>query len=226
MGKPKVSEIEGILEERSVTTVEHGPGLLGYRVHEKRFSGDQARPKPGDDKDRWGRFDPLFDANDRYVPLLYTASSLTCALHEGLFHDIPASSSYATYDMTRLTGLCVSEIYADKLLTLVSLQSEHIRKFGLERADLIDTLASQYDYSRAWVQAILRMSPGADGIKWTSRRADSAQCFGLFAKCEDSTVDGIRCKHFADCTDQRFYDETIKPEMDRCGILPIDTTRI
>lgn len=62
----------------------------------------------------------------------------------------------------------------------VPLFSQVMLKWNLERKDLIDTPKSTYPQTAAWAQALHAAHPDADGLIWTSKRADSEKCVVFF----------------------------------------------
>lgn len=152
------------------------PGTFLHRVHHSRFGATQYNPTGAGN----ARFSPIKDANGQVIPTLYAGTTFHCAVMETLFHDIPYSPGFKAVQQSRYVGNVHSRIRTTKALRLVDLSSKALRLLGVPRAQLIDTDAEDYPYSRQWAEAIHGFAPEAQGLRWVSRQDDEAVAIVLF----------------------------------------------
>ena len=62
----------------------------------------------------------------------------------------------------------------------MDLSTKGLQRLGLKHVDLIDTPVSAYPLTRDWAAWFHRVSPRAQGLRWTSRKDDGAQSIMLF----------------------------------------------
>lgn len=136
-------------------------GQLIYRIHSDAFHAVQFNPGKGN-----ARFSPLKNG----VATLYGGISTAVAIMETLFHDLPQDSFGAPYDLTRLKGKAHSVIKPSTDLYLADLNPKTLRRMGVSRADLLDSTADQYIYTREYALAIHQRCPQAHGLQWSSRQ--------------------------------------------------------
>lgn len=163
-------------------------GTLLHRVHQERFGATEYNPTGGGS----ARFSPLTNAAGAIVPTLYAGSTFHCAVMETAFHDVSYAPGLKTFQQKRLNGLNHSVIRTAKDLTLVDLSTKALRRLGIERQHLIDTPASEYDYTRSWAKAIHQFAPEVQGLRWVSRQDDQAQAYILFG---DRMSEGTLVEH-------------------------------
>ena len=99
---------------------------------------------------------------------------------EGVFHDVPHTAGFKSFDKGDLAGQVHSTVQIEQELQLVDLASVPLRKLGVTRKQLIDTEKDQYPATRMWAVAIHRQCPQAQGLSWVSRQDDSARAVVLF----------------------------------------------
>ena len=99
---------------------------------------------------------------------------------ETVFHDVPHTAGFKSFDKGRLVERVYSTVQIEQPLQLVDLTSVPLRKLGVTRKQLIDTEKDQYPATRKWAEAIHRQCPQAQGLSWVSRQDDSARAVVLF----------------------------------------------
>ncbi|KHN52881.1 hypothetical protein OI70_18950 [Dickeya fangzhongdai] len=151
-------------------------GEVLHRVHQVRYTADQFNPGLQGN----ARFSPIQDDQGLAIPTLYGGTTMTCALMETVFHDVPHTAGFKSYDKSKLAGQVHSTVQVGVSLQLVDLASVPLRKLGVTRKQLIDTEKEQYPVTRQWAEAIYRQCPQAQGLSWVSRQDDSARAVVLF----------------------------------------------
>lgn len=146
-----------------------------HRIHDQRF--DSCAFNPG--KGRPSRFAPLL-VNGDPIPTQYLATDFECAVHETIFHDVPIDESHKTVGADNIKPLAHSIVELKRDLVVVPLFGPDLTRWGLGRADLIDTTAAFYSVTAQWALAIHQSRPDADGLVWTSKRCDPQQALLLF----------------------------------------------
>lgn len=151
-------------------------GVVLHRVHLHRYRADQFNPGVSGN----ARFSPIQDEHGQPIPTLYGGTTMACALMETVFHDVPHTAGFKTFDKARLGGQMHSVLQIAQPLALVDLASVPLRKLGVTRRQLIDTEKDRYPATRQWAQAIHRQCPQAQGLCWISRQDDTARAVVLF----------------------------------------------
>ncbi|CNF37381.1 RES family NAD+ phosphorylase [Yersinia kristensenii] len=157
-------------------------GKLIYRIHSAEFTATQFNPGKGN-----ARFSPM----DNGVSTLYGGVSTGVAVMETIFHDLPPDSAGAPYDLGKLEGLVHSAVKPSEDLHLVDLNPKTLRKMGVKRADILDSSADQYVFTREYTVAIHQAYPAAQGMQWSSKQhGDTAlMLFGDRVRSEQLGVD-------------------------------------
>ncbi len=150
-------------------------GTRFHRVHDKRFGSCSFNPGKG----RPSRFAPLFLGSDP-VPTQYLATDYECAVHETIFHDVPIDELNKTVGVDNIKPLAHSVIELKRDIVLVPLFAPDLARWGVSRADLIDTTAVDYRTTAQWAFAIHQSRLDAHGLIWTSKRCDPQQAALLF----------------------------------------------
>lgn len=150
-------------------------GLVIHRIHDQRFAADEFNPGFGK-----SRFAPLEATDGRTVPTAYGATSLECAIHETIFHDIGGPAEFKSVSWTEIDRLSYSTLCTRTEMNLVALFAADLLKWGIERRNLIDTPRRTYGRTRRWAEAIHAQAPEAAGLVWVSRRYDQAYGLMLF----------------------------------------------
>lgn len=151
-------------------------GTVLHRVHQSQYRADQFNPGVRGN----ARFSPIQDDQGQAIPTLYAGTTLPCALMETVFHDVPHTAGFKSFDKAKLAGQVHSTVQVQTDLQLVDLSSVALRKLGVTRKQLIDTEKDQYPETRKWASALHRQCPQAQGLSWVSRQDDSARAVVLF----------------------------------------------
>lgn len=159
-----------------VTLTELPQGQVLHRVHQNQYRADQFNPGVRGN----ARFSPIQDGRGQPIPTLYGGTTVECALMETVFHDVPHTAGFKSFDKSKLAGQVHSTVEVKQPLQVVDLASVPLRKLGITRKQLIDTEKDQYPVTRPWAEAIHRQCPEAQGLSWVSRQDDSARAVVLF----------------------------------------------
>lgn len=151
-------------------------GTVLHRVHQSQYQADQFNPGVRGN----ARFSPIQDDHGRAIPTLYAGTALPCALMESVFHDVPHTAGFKSFDKAKLAGQIHSTVRVEAGLQLVDLSSVALRKLGVTRKQLIDTAKDQYPATRKWAMALHRQCPQAQGLSSVSRQDDSTRAVVLF----------------------------------------------
>lgn len=168
----------------TLTAVTKGDVL--HRVHQSKYQADQFNPG----KNGNARFSPIEDAHGTSIPTLYGGTTMACTLMETVFHDVPHTAGFKSFDKGKLIEQVHSTVLIEQELQLVDLASVPLRKLGVTRKQLIDTEKDQYHATRRWAEAIHHQCPQAQGLTWVSRQDDSARAFVLFG--DRIPIDALR----------------------------------
>ncbi|MGY6255119.1 RES family NAD+ phosphorylase [Paraburkholderia caledonica] len=147
-----------------------------HRVHQSQYRADQFNPGVRGN----ARFSPIQNDQGRPIPTLYAGTNLPCALMETVFHDVPHTAGFKSFNKAKLAGQVHSTVQVKAPLQLVDLASVPLRKLGVTRKQLIDTEKDQYPATRKWAISIHGQCPTAQGLSWVSRQDDSARAVMLF----------------------------------------------
>lgn len=151
-------------------------GEVLHRVHLGKYQADQFNPGVYGN----ARFSPIQDGHGKPIPTLYGGTTIDCALMESVFHDVPHTAGFKSFDKDNLVEQVHSVVQVQQELQLVDLTSVPLRKLGVTRKQLIDTEKDQYPATRKWAEAIHAQCPQAQGLFWVSRQDDSARAVVLF----------------------------------------------
>lgn len=151
-------------------------GTRLHRIHAAAFDPDAFNPGLG----RPSRFAPLLTSAGAVIPTAYFATTLDCAAHESVFHEVPHDAPVKTVPYDELRGRDHAELGTTVPLTLCPLFQPDLARLGIARADLIDTLPSAYAATARWAEAIHAADPAMQGLVWTSRRCDPDLALLLF----------------------------------------------
>lgn len=160
--------------QATLTSLEKGDVL--HRVHQSKYQADQFNPGVHGN----ARFSPIQNKHGKPIPTMYGGTTMACALMETVFHDVPHTAGFKSFDKDKLVEQVHSTIQVEQELQLVDLASVPLRKLGVTRKQLIDTEKDQYPATRKWAEAIHRQCPQAQGLSWVSRQDDSARAVVLF----------------------------------------------
>ena len=147
-----------------------------HRVHSTAFESNSFNPCQG----RPSRFAPLLRPDGTCIPTAYTASTLECAVHETVFHEIQHDAPRKSIGFQVVENLTHTILRARRALALACLFEPDLNKWGLTRQNLIDTFSADYPDTAKWALAIHDRRPEIDGLVWTSRRCDPERAYLLF----------------------------------------------
>jgi hypothetical protein len=151
-------------------------GTRLHRVHDAAFAPDAFNPGLG----RPSRFAPLRSTAGEVIPTAYFATTLECAAHETVFHEVAAVAPFKTVPHDALRGRDHAELDTIQPLAPCPLFQPDLSRLGIKRADLIDTLPDTYAATARWAEAIHAADPAVQGLVWTSRRCDPDLALLLF----------------------------------------------
>ena len=175
------------------------PGALLHRVHLSAYRAAEFNPGLGGPT----RFAPIRDRAGTPIPSLYASATIRSAIHETIFHDIPANAASRTVRLDDVRRRTHSLLAVRRVLRLVELRGPVLGKWGISREELISSGPALYASTAAWAQAVHRDIADADGLVWTSNQCDSDDACLLFgdrvAEAEFAAVqsrDGMGDKSF------------------------------
>jgi hypothetical protein len=100
---------------------------------------------------------------------------------ETVFHDVPFAAGPKIWSKaSHVAGKVHSQLTLSRNLALIDLSAIFLRKLGISRKDLIECDGSQYPETRAWALALHDQHSDAEGLTWTSRKADPERAIVLF----------------------------------------------
>ncbi len=159
-----------------ITLFELAQRQVLHRVHQDQYHAHQFNPGVQGN----ARFSPIHDGQGKPIPTLYGGTTMDCALMESVFHDVPHTSGFKSFDRGKLVRQMHSTVELTQPLQVVDLASVPLRKLGVTRKQLIDTEKDQYPVTRKWAETIHRQCSRAQGLSWVSRQDDSARAVVLF----------------------------------------------
>jgi hypothetical protein len=162
-----------------------------WRCHSPAYGATMFNPG---DRGR-GRFHPFDGKHGGRVSTLYAADTLSGALSETLFHNVPRTgvgSTLRTIRRGRLADYCRSLLRCRRPLRLIGLHGAAIGHLPITEAALIHSPASRYAETVRWARALYLASPEADGLVWRSRQDSDSFAVVLFGgrlQASDLVVD-------------------------------------
>ena len=151
-------------------------GALLHRVHRTTFRAAEFNPGRGGPT----RFAPFDRGTGTPVPSLYAGATLRAAIHETIFHDVPANATTKTVRLNQVLIRTHSELLADRDLRLVELRNVTLGRWGISRTDLITSSPTLYDQTVLWAEAVHRDIADAHGLVWTSNQCDPDDAYLFF----------------------------------------------
>jgi hypothetical protein len=105
---------------------------------------------------------------------------------------VPIEEPNKTVGVDNIKPLAHSIIKLKHDLVLVPLFAPDLARWGVNRADFIDTTAADYHITAEWALAIHQSRPDAHGLIWTSKRCDPQQAVLLFGdRVAETDLTGI-----------------------------------
>ena len=166
-------------------------GTVLHRVHRTTYRGAEFNPGLGAPT----RFAPFNDSAAMAVPSLYASTTLRAAVHETIFHDIPANARTKTVRLREVHLRTHSEIETVRDLRLVELRNPTLGRWGISRNDLISSSPVLYGQTVLWAEAVHRDIPDADGLVWTSNQCDPDGVCLFFGDRVSETDFAVRGAH-------------------------------
>ena len=166
-------------------------GTILHRVHLTTYRAAEFNPGLGGPT----RFAPFNDGAGTVVPSLYASATLRAAIHETIFHDVPADAATRTVRLREIHIRTHSKIELVRDLRLVALRNPTLGRWGISRNELISSSPAQYGHTALWAAAVHRDFANADGLVWTSNQCDpddACLLFGDRVAETDFTVRGTR----------------------------------
>ena len=99
------------------------------------------------------------------VPSLYASATLRAAIHETIFHDIPAKARIKTVRLNEVHLRTHSELATNRDRRLVELRAVPLGKWGISRRDLISSSPALYGQTVLWAAAIHGDLPDAGVVE-------------------------------------------------------------
>ena len=143
-------------------------GTTLHRVHRTTRRAAEFNPGFGGPT----RFAPLYDRTGAPVPSLCAGTTLRAAIHETVFHDVPANARTRTVRLNEVHIRTHSELLTNRDLRLVELRNVTLGRWGISRRDLISSSSALYGQTVLWAEAVHHDIPDADGLVWTSNQCD------------------------------------------------------
>lgn len=162
------------LAEPNLVTLE--AGALLHRVHDRNYGGNAFNPCMGSPT----RFAPVNDTAGECVPSLYAADTLEAAVHETIFHDVPAAAKRKTVPRTLVQSRAYARLEILRDLRLASLRGPDLRRWRIGRNSLIAASPKLYAETARWASAIHHQFSGAEGLLWTSNQCDPDTAYLFF----------------------------------------------
>ena len=147
-----------------------------HRVHRTTFRAAQFNPGLGGST----RFAPFADGIGTPVPSIYAGATLRAAIHETIFHDVPANATTKTVRLGEVLNRTHSELQTNRNLPLVELRNVTLGKWGISRRELISSSPALYHQTVLWAEAVHRVIANADGLVWTSNQCDPDDAYLFF----------------------------------------------
>lgn len=97
---------------------------------------------------------------------------MEAAIHETIFHDIPAGAGRATVPETLIRGRAHGRLEILRDLRLASLRAPDLRRWRIRRDEPIGAPPGLYPETARWAAAIHRSCPDVEGLVWTANRCD------------------------------------------------------
>ena len=166
-------------------------GTALHRVHRTAWRAAEFNPGLGGPT----RFAPFNDSSGAPVPSLYASATLRAAIHETIFHDVPANARTKTVRLNEVQIRTHSELLTNRELRLVELRNVTLGKWGISRRDLISSSPAVYGQTVLWAEAVHHDIPDADGLVWTSNQCDPDDaCLFFGDRVRESDFTAVRSR--------------------------------
>lgn len=183
-----------------------------HRVHKTKYQFNEFNDGNG----AISRFAHFSNPSGITISSLYAAATMQSAIHETIFHDIPANQRSKTVPKRNIYELTHSVLKNNRKLKLVELRNATLGRWGISRRDLIETSPKLYNETVLWAEAIYNNFPDAEGLVWTSRQSDPDDTY-LFFGDRVSEGDFTRTSFRDGASDKSFLSD-VTAEGDARGI--------
>ncbi|MDC9593996.1 RES family NAD+ phosphorylase [Xenorhabdus sp. IM139775] len=155
------------------------------RIHHQAYKSTEFNPGKGN-----ARFSPCKNAQGHPIPTIYGGESISVAVMETIYHDVPTGSNHLPFDLSKLDKLVYSQLIPDIDLITVDINMRILRKWGYDPKDILLSDASSYPGTQALASQIYQDNPSAQAITWASKQhGDKAiMLFGDRLKENELTV--------------------------------------
>lgn len=151
-------------------------GINLHRVHLTQYEGTDFNPSTN----KTSRFSAIFDQSGQVIPTIYLAQHYSSALLETVFHNIPYDEPDKFLNHKELVGRSHSVVTLDQDIELADLTNKALHKLRINPDNVVTTNQCGYHYSRKVAESIYNSNPSIQGLRWMSRRDDTAQAYMLF----------------------------------------------
>lgn len=158
-------------------------GKMLHRVHSTSRRASSFNPCQG----RPTRFAPIRSDAGKCVPSLYAGSTLRAAIHETIFHDIPASAAIKTVPLQEVVQRSHAKLKTTRRFKLLELRNVNLNAWKITRRDLISSSPTQYEWTAKWAEAIHHQFPETHGLVWTSNQCDPDDAYVFFGDRVDAS---------------------------------------
>lgn len=114
------------------------------------------------------------------MPSSYAGSSLSAAIYETIFHDIPAKAPFKSGTKANILIRSRAELEVVRPLHLVQLRNPDLLRWKISRGQLIGSSAKHYPLTALWAEAIHHQFPLAEGLTWISNQCDPDDVYIFF----------------------------------------------
>jgi hypothetical protein len=146
----------------------------------RTFDGAYAPNDFNPGKGQRTRFAPICTIAGTIIPTLYAGETIEAAYYESVLHDVPTDGDDRVIAHSALIGRQYAALAPTRDLSLAQLFAVDLKKWNLERTQLIDTTSYHYRYTKLWAEALHESLPSIDGLVWTSKKDDEHQAYVLF----------------------------------------------
>lgn len=168
-----------------VKKIDLAKGTKLYRVHSKKYLADQYNPSTVGN----ARFSPITDSGGAVIPTIYAAETLSAALMETVFHDVPSAPGLKSVDESlRIDPNTHCELVTSQDLKLAVLHGVSLRALGIKEGELIHSAAADYAETRKWAMAIHAQHQDVQGLVWISKQCSPDKAYIFFGdRCPTPT---------------------------------------
>jgi hypothetical protein len=165
---------------------------LLHRTFDGKYAANAFNPGKG----QRTRFAPIHSIGGTVIPTLYAGETIEAAYYESILHGVPTEGDDRVIAQSALIDRQYAALTPTRDLSLAQLFTVDLKRWNIERTQLIDTTSYHYRYTKLWAEALHASLPKIDGLVWTSKKDDEHQAYVLFGDRVESSllkvVDGPR----------------------------------